>query len=235
MNLWNDTEARRRWEDGVRRRRESEAATKRAHPGGGAETLFDVVEERKHQQQQQLQTQTLQRGVDLLSLSTPQAPIIPMHLPPTQLLGIVKGIKSVPNHARHEFARLYAALAPFYYDLVAGGHSHSDPEVFRVFRDPEEQARMLAQLKTFSEADTALGWTERTERLKAMMGVFENAALREFEAGYEAGEVKGRMGRYARVLVELNGGGAVVQVFCQKWEGMPQGEGGMGNMLDCFE
>jgi recyclin-1 len=49
-----------------------------------------------------------------------------------------------------------------------------------------------------------------------MVGIFENAVLREFEQGYEAWDIDGRMRRYAHVLGVLNGGQAGIELFVQK-------------------
>ena len=91
-----------------------------------------------------------------------------------------------------------------------------DPVIFRVYRDPEQQAQMLSHLQVFTRSDWAQGWRQREEKLITMVGIFENAVLREFEQGYEAWDIDGRMRRYAHVLGVLNGGHAGVELFVQK-------------------
>lgn len=249
MGVWNETEARRRFEDAMKRKRAMDAAkreeeekkfaaTRNAAAGRGSvaagrsthSTLFDVDDEKKRRGT----VSSIGQGFDLMALSTspgetPRPPLSDRE----SLLTVMKGIRSIRGFARQEFARIYGALAPLYHDLVRA-RTHTDPVVFQMYRDPEEQAQMLAQLRVFAECDTALGWAERTDRLMAMMGVFENAALREFEGGYESADVDGCMKRYAHVLITLNGGQACIQLFVQKHPVLYEKEE-LGNPMDCFE
>ncbi|KAJ9630548.1 F-box protein: endocytic membrane traffic, recycling ReCYcling 1 [Taxawa tesnikishii (nom. ined.)] len=117
---------------------------------------------------------------------------------------------------------------------MAQSDSHADLLVFRTFRDPEQQARILADLKVFARSDTTQGWQEREGKLESMIGMFENAVLREFEQGYDAQDVDGRMKRYAHVLVTLNGGAAGVDFFIQNHPYMLRKEQ-LGNPLDCVD
>jgi recyclin-1 len=66
-----------------------------------------------------------------------------------------------------------------------------------------------------------------------MIGIFENAVLREFEQGYEAWDIDGRMRRYAHVLGVLNGGHAGVELFVQKHPIFSDREI-LGNSMDCI-
>jgi recyclin-1 len=108
-------------------------------------------------------------------------------LDPEALLNVFSMVRSIRGSARQEFGRIYAALAPFYYDL-ARSRSHMDPVIFRVYRDPEQQAQKLSHLQVFARSDWSQGWRQREEKLTTMVGIFENAVLREFEQGYEAWE-----------------------------------------------
>ncbi|KAI5795045.1 exocyst complex component Sec10-like protein [Geopyxis carbonaria] len=243
MGLWNEAEARARFDDAMRRRREREAARRAeeesrfaAKRASKASTVFDVVEEEKKAAAEAERRKTMaaeaekRRTVDLVSGGAAPRAVI---RDKAGLLTVLKGVRSQRGFARQEFGRIYGALAPLYFDVVKA-QTHTDPEVFRIFRDPEEQAAMLSQLRVFSECDTAVGWYERSERLKAMMGLFENAALREFEGGYEADDIDGRMKRYAHVLISLNGGVACIQLFVQKHPVLYEKES-LGNPLDCFD
>ncbi|CUS14548.1 unnamed protein product [Tuber aestivum] len=272
MGIWNEMEARRRFEDAMRRRRAVQAARaaeeerkalqngpktlntgpagRPSAPGvGGSLTLFDAGEE-DHRVQVQREASirraeldakrrtvagTITEGIDLMNL----APLKPIDTPrpsmadPSSLLKVLPSIKSIRGFARHEFGKIYAALGPLYFDL-AKAKTHTDPVVFRIYRDPEQQAQILGQLKVFAQCDTAHGWMDRLERLNLMIGIFENAALREFEGGYETGDIDGRMRRYANVLILLNGGQACVQLFVQKHPVMFE-RGELGNPMDSFE
>ena len=236
MGVWNEGEARKRFEEALKMKREmmrirAEEEAKRAGIGvnGNAglrktsTTLFDAgVEEERQKRSMEMAAKAKPSldGFETLALSSPAqstpAPITraPM-LDPEALLNVFSVVKSVRGSARQEFGRIYAALAPFYYDL-AKSRSHMDPVIFRVYRDPEQQAQMLSHLQIFARSDWAQGWRQREEKLTTMVGIFENAVLREFEQGYEAWDIDGRMRRYAHVLGVLNGGQAGIELFVQK-------------------
>ncbi|KAK3501684.1 exocyst complex component Sec10-domain-containing protein [Neurospora crassa] len=150
---------------------------------------------------------------------------------PEALLNVIKNARSIRGHARQEYGKIYGALAPFYFDL-AKAKSHTDPVVFRVFRDPERQAQMLANLRTFAKSDWAAGWRQREEKLATMAGIFESAVLHEFETGYEFWDVDGRMHKYAHVLDLLNGGTAAVELFIHKHPIFTDKEV-LANPMDC--
>ncbi|CZT02577.1 related to Sls2 protein [Rhynchosporium graminicola] len=255
MGVWNEGEARKRFEEAVKMKREimrirAEEEGKRTGIGvnGNAAqrktstTLFDAgVEEERQRQSTEVASKaagtSIEDGFETLALSsvaqssntsTARAAM----LDPEALLNIFSGLKSIRGSARQEYAKIYAALAPFYYDL-ARSRSHMDPIIFRVYRDPEQQAQMLAHLQIFSRTDWAQGWRQREEKLNTMIGIFENAVLREFEQGYEGMDVDGRMRRYAQVLAVLNGGHACIELFVQKHPMFTDREY-LGNSMDCI-
>ena len=257
LGLWNEGEARKRFEEGRRLRMEQmqkrhEEEAKRLHNGvggrgsglGGGQggkvstTLFDAgIEEKRQRRSQDIQAKARESvdGFETLTLSSAtaktEAPLqrAPM-LDPDALLNIFSGVRSIRGSARQEYGKIYAALAPFYFDL-ARSRSHIDPVIFRVYRDPEQQAQMLAHLTVFARSDWAQGWRQREERLVTMIGVFENAVLREFEQGYEVWDVDGKMRRYAHVLGVLNGGQAGIELFVQKH---PLFNERLGNSMECI-
>jgi recyclin-1 len=150
---------------------------------------------------------------------------------PEALLQVIRNARSVRGLARQEYGKIYGALAPFYFDLVRA-RTHTDPLVFKVFRDPERQAQMLANLRTFARSDWASGAQKREEKVGAMTGIFESAVLREFEQGYEFWDVDGRMSKYAHVLALLNGSSAAVDLFIQKHPVFTDREV-LANSMDC--
>ncbi|RYC64985.1 hypothetical protein CHU98_g1185 [Xylaria longipes] len=239
MGLWSDLEAKRRFEEAVKRKRD--AAARAAANGGpvssadkeGSTTIFDatIEEERRMAEATQPPRQSAATvdGFETLSLNTsrPKSPTED----PTALLDILKNVRSVRGHARQEFAKVYGALAPFYFDL-AQAKTHTEPVVFKVFRDPERQAQMLSNLQVFSKCDWTDGWSQRVEKLSSMVTIFEGAVLREFEQGYEFWDVDGRMRRYAHVLYSLNGGSAATDLFIQKHPIFNDREA-LGNPIDC--
>ncbi|KAF2141696.1 uncharacterized protein K452DRAFT_271364 [Aplosporella prunicola CBS 121167] len=250
MGCWNDVEARQRFEDAMKRKLEAQRAKEAEEArrtgamlngsingiagGGAGQTLFDagIEEERQRALPDSLtrsRKSTIESGFSPVGHETAQM----IYRDPEYALVALKKIRSVRGFARQEYGRVYGALAPYYFDL-AKSKSHMDPILFRVYRDPEQQAQMLAQLKTFANSDYSQGCLGREERLDTMMGVFENAVLREFEQGYELQDIDGRMRKYAHVLVTLNGGASGIDTFIHNHPLMIDKEK-LGDPLDCLE
>ncbi|GAP89163.2 putative exocyst complex component Sec10 [Rosellinia necatrix] len=240
MGLWSDLEAKKRFEDAMRRKLDATARPPAnggsAHVAGkeGGTTIFDaaIEEERRLAEatRSARQAEAAVDGFETLSLN-PAQPKSPFE-DPAALLTVLKNVRSVRGHARQEFSKVYGALAPFYYDL-AQAKTHTEPVVFKVFRDPERQAQMLSNLQTFSKCDWTDGWSQRVAKLSSMVTIFEGAVLREFEQGYEFWDVDGRMRRYAHVLFSLNGGSASTDLFIQKHPMFDDREA-LGNPIDCI-
>lgn len=244
MGVWNEAEARRRFDDAMRRRKEAQEREARARaasaagapgPGGGAgggnapkrqstTLFFDAEKEEERKRRVSVAppaappgrtrgpsvTADLKDGFETLSVAggpNPPQPSTTATKDPLKdseaLLQVLKNVISVRGHAREEYGKIYGALSPFYWDLVRA-KSHADPAIFKVFRDPESQAKMLANLQVFGKSDWTAGWSQREEKLTRMTNIFESAVLREFEQGYEVWDVEGKMKRYAHVLDTLN-------------------------------
>ncbi|GAW12665.1 hypothetical protein ANO14919_020350 [Xylariales sp. No.14919] len=240
MGIWSDLEAKKRFEDAMKRKRDAVARTATngdAVSGGnteGSTTIFDVAIEEERRMTEAIQA-TRQPGAtvdgfETLSLNSSQ-PKSPLE-DPTALLNVLKNVRSVRGHARQEFGKVYGALAPFYFDL-AQAKTHTEPIVFKVFRDPERQAQMLYNLQVFCKCDWTDGCSQRAAKLSNMVAIFEGAVLREFEQGYEFWDVDGRMRRYAHVLHSLNGGSAATDLFIQKHPIFNDREA-LGNPIDCI-
>jgi recyclin-1 len=254
MGCWNEGEARARFEEMMRKKWEAQKLrqdeeSKRVGVGvngiGGirktSTTLFDAGVEEERQRRS---TEAASRGIkanaidgfETLTLSAATTSSLgnptPSFHDPAAILTVLSKVRSMRGSARSEYGRVYAALAPFYFDL-ARSKSHTDPVIFRIFREPEQQAQMLAQLQIFALSDWAQGWRQREEKLSAMISIFENAVLREFEQGYEAWDIDGKMRRYAHVLSVLNGGQAGVELFVQKHP-IFSDRVRLGNCMDCI-
>ncbi|KAK0939807.1 F-box protein: endocytic membrane traffic, recycling ReCYcling 1 [Friedmanniomyces endolithicus] len=263
IGVWNEHEARQRVEEAMRRKAEAQRAREVEQarrtgvnlPGSGngvaggvgrrhagSVTLFDagVEEERQRKSLDKLRSPTLKRrgtiadGFEELTISPNSSSSAGEKAwDPSIALDMFKTLRSIRGRARQEFARLYGALGPLYTDL-ARAKNHSDAIIFRTYRDPEQQAQILANLKRFAQCDFATGWQEREARLDGMIGVFENAVLREFEQGYAAGDIDGRMHRYAHVPVTINGGAAVIESFISSHPIISHALRA-GDPLDCLE
>ncbi|KAF2665984.1 secretion pathway protein Sls2/Rcy1 [Microthyrium microscopicum] len=216
MGVWDEGEARRRAEDGLKRG--AGAPVGKALPGGRRSmTLFDAgAEERKKSAEGDAKGKgSSDAGFDRPKLvSGAVAPSGVAAKDPMAALKVMARVRSIRGFARQEFGKVYGALAPFYFD-IARSQSHSDPVLFRTYREPEQQAQMLSQLRRFVKADYSQGWDLREQKLENIMGIFENAVLREFEQGMNSGDAEGRMKRYATVLVILNGGSSGIDMFIQ--------------------
>jgi recyclin-1 len=148
-------------------------------------------------------------------------------------LVVLKQARSIRGEARQEYGKIHAALAPFYEDIARTGPSDANL-VFTKYKDPQDQAQILAQLLSFSKSDLTPGWDERLERLQGAVSMFETAALKEFRQGYESDDVDGNMRRYAHILWTLNGGQSAVDLFIHHNHLMTQ-KSDLGNVADCID
>ncbi|KAL9123905.1 MAG: hypothetical protein Q9217_006710, partial [Psora testacea] len=143
---------------------------------------------------------------------------------PVARLAVLRHVRSLRGQARREFGMVYSALAPFYEDAVKV-QSHTLAKVFRTYRDPEHQAQMLSNLVRFANSDLSEGWSRRREKLAALVAAFEQAVTKQFQQAIAAGDVEGKMRKYAHVLVSLDGGAKGVEMFidsnpviCERWK-----------------
>lgn len=148
------------------------------------------------------------------------------------ILDVIAKARSIRGYARQEYGKIYGALAPFYLDAIQC-KSHTDAIVFRTYRDPGHQAKMLSQLVRFAKSDISQGWQLREEKLDELESAFENAVSREFEQGLETGDVEGKMRKYAGVLVDLNGGQRAIDRFVGR-NAIITGSRNLGNPMDCI-
>lgn len=263
IGVWNEGEAKKRLEDAMKRKAEQQKAkgadearktgvnlpgSMNGIAGGGRRhagsvTLFDAgIEESNYRRSQDQQHNmpkprrkgTLADGFDDLTIS-PSSPqqAESKAWDPNVALKALKRVRSIRGAARQEFGKAYGALGPLYFNL-AQARGHSDAIIFRTYQDPEEQAQILSSVKRFAKCDNSAGWQQRELKLDTMIGVFENAVLREFEQGHTAGDVEGRMRRYAHVLVTLNGGNAGVDSFISNHPIMTR-TARLGSPLECLE
>ena len=173
-------------------------------------------------------------GFDQISLSpatpAPPSPVKPLDSEMT--LYIMDHVRSIRGHARGEYGRVYAALLPFYKDATRSKHP-SNAKIFRVYRDPTQQAQMLSQLTRFAKSDSAQGSLQREKRILFMVSAFEDAVAKEYEQGLQIGDVDGRMRKYAHVLVTLNGGQRAADRFLAESTVLKDGAQ-LGDPMDCF-
>ena len=253
MGAWNELEARQKTEAVIKKkleghnRGESTAALKNGagHAGvngvqgqsgrrrSSAGVGEDLIDPAFEHQTISLPIKSPVDGMANMSLAngaTAKAPLLSAQQ--MAKLHAIERIRSIRGAARQEYGKVYGALAPYYLN-IAGSPESTEPRVFQEFKDPEHQAKMLAQLRIFAKSDASLGWQAREEALESMCGVFENAALREFNHAYSSLDYDGRMKQYAHVLVALNGGNAAIDSFIHNNRLMQQ-KANLGNSLDCL-
>jgi recyclin-1 len=254
MGVWNDVEARQRFEEGRRRKADAHRTTGSHLPddtdgqsGGarthaGSVTLFDAgVEEERYKSSQDQARSSVHRRRETLTDGFNELPTSPavsssglnIQQDPAAALNVLTTVRSIRGHARQEFGKVYAALGPFYNNLVKS-RNQSDSMIFRTYRDPEQQAQILSQLKRFAQSDHTEGWAGREAKLDATISAFEHAVLREFQQGLVANDVEGRMKRYAHVLVAANGGVAGVDAYINSILESNELKR-LGSLLDCLE
>ncbi|OAA66259.1 secretion pathway protein Sls2/Rcy1 [Cordyceps fumosorosea ARSEF 2679] len=218
MGCWDEREARQRFEEAVRRRREqaaAAAAAAAAQNGTNKQTTTTLFDASTEEQRRKRAVSELRDGFETMTVGAPANTNNAGADGQAAYLDVLVNAKSIRGAARQEYGKIYGALAPFYFDIVKA-RTHADPLVFQAFRDPETQARMLANLRRFARSDWAAGCMAREAKLEAMTGIFESAVMREFEQGYEFWDVDGRMRRFGHVLHALNGAKSAVEVFIRK-------------------
>ena len=257
MGSWNEGEARKRAETARRKRSETlqslhQQEAKREgigvngalHKSHGSDktgmpsiTIFDAAAEEQgqrlaHSRLSNTAVLELDDGFDAIDLTHNEKPSQYRAPDPSSRLKIFSNVRSLRGFARQEYGKIYRALAPFYLDAVRC-LNHTYAIVFRTYRDPDEQARMLSNLTKFSNSDITQGWSQRKEKFEALVEAFENAVSREYEQALDAEDITGKVRKYAHVLVSLNGGHTAVELFisrssivCSRYR--------LGNPLDCL-
>lgn len=152
---------------------------------------------------------------------------------PTSRLEVLSHARSIRGQARQEYGKIYRSLNQYFDDAITC-KDHTTAVVFRVYRDPNHQAQMLANLARFADSDIAQGWHERQQKLYKLTEAFETAVAREFEQALETGDVDGKQRKYAHVLAALNGGQKGVDLFISH-SSIVAHRDELGNPLDCLK
>ena len=258
MGCWVESEARKRADTARRKRsetlqslqqgakREGIGVKEAAHNTGGTRasvvpsiTIFDAVTGEQGQGPGQVYGDSpkpaiadLDDGFDAIDLVQDEKPSRYSRDDTSSKLKVFSRVRSLRGFARQEYGKIYGALAPFYLDAVSCPN-HTYAIVFRTFRDPDQQAQMLSNLAKFSKSDISQGWLQRQEKFDALVMAFEKAVTQEFEQALDAGDVEGKMSKYARVLVSLNGGDGAVELFVSR-SSLISSRYLLGNPLDCL-
>ncbi|KIV78341.1 hypothetical protein PV11_10066 [Exophiala sideris] len=244
MNCWNEAEARKRKEPpktpitpgGRLGRIEPNLVNGKGRP----EVLFDFDSSPIAQRHQPNLLSPLRPreatadGFDVAELATPPA-LDTAELPvdPTEALSVFQRVKSTRGQARQEYGRIYKLLAPHYIDLYSASNP-LESRIFKNFSVPEQQAQLLANVRTFAASDLSPESESRARRITETVDRFDTAALLEFRQGYEYKDIRGRMRQYARVMHILNGGKSGVDLFLHDNKLINQ-KAALGSVSDCID
>ena len=206
-------------------------------PQGPGNTIFDaavtVAEQGEKPNSAPLKAApNIEDGFDAIEISSPERPAAYIPQDTASRIDIFNHVFSLRGFARQEYGKVYGALAPFYLDAIRC-ENHTHAKVFRTYRDPNQQAQMLFNISKFSNSDMSEGWQKRKEKFDSLVTAFENAVSKEFEQALDAGDVTGKMRKYAHVLAYLNGGHSGVELFISK-SSIIGSRYRLGNPLDCL-
>lgn len=257
MGCWDENEARKRVEAARRKRSETmqsihQEEAKRAgigvnstangtngsrKPERPSVTIFDATvevagQEEKTNGAQLKAASTVEDGFDAIELSPQGEPAAYKPQDTASRINIFTQVCSHRGFARQEYGKVYGALAPFYFDAMRC-ENHTHATVFRTYRDPAQQAKMLSNISRFSNSDMSEGWQKRKEKFDALAEAFETAVSKEFEQALDAGDIAGKVRKYAHVLVDLNGGYSGVETFISR-SSIIGSRYRLGNALDCL-
>ena len=257
MGCWDENEARKRTEAARRKRSETLQSVHQdeakcagigvngtAHgingsenPGSAGTTIFDAAVEVAGQEEKMNNVPSktapiVEDGFDAIETSPQRRPAAYNSQEIASPLDIFTHVSSLRGFARQEYGKVYGALSPFYLDVIRC-ENHTHATVFRTYRDPIQQARMLSNLSKFSSSDTSAGWRKRKQKFDTLVEAFEMAVFKEFEQALDAGDIAGKLRKYAHVLVYLNGGHSGVELFISR-SSIIGSRYMLGNALDCL-
>lgn len=127
-------------------------------------------------------------------------------------LDVLAHVRSSRKLARQEYGQIHKVLYPYYRDVRSASNLNSSV-IYRDYTSPEDRARMLMNVRRFSESDLSAGIFQRRQNIEDAIQRFATQALLEFQAGYQSKDFQGRMKLYAHVLYTLNGGQDSVNLF----------------------
>jgi recyclin-1 len=107
----------------------------------------------------------------------------------------------------------------------------------RIFKDfdlPDQQARLLANVRIFSASDFSPGSGRREQQINEAVSMFDTEALLEFRQGYEFKDIQGKMRQSARVMHTLNGGRSGIDLFLHDNKIINQ-KSELGSVSDCID
>lgn len=237
MGCWSESEARQNMEilrDGagpVGKRRQSSIDNKMVNGKGRPEIMVNG-QRRKPSLVGSPQKIRPDDGFDTINIGAVKATQQPVVSQKDSALAVLASVQSIRGRARQQYGKVYHTLAPFYKDALA--NPSTTALIFRAYSLPEQQARMLSQIRQFSQSDFSPGGDYRERRLNEMVTMFNTAALLEFRKGYEYKDIQGRMKQYAHVMHILDGGQNGVDLYLNDNRLIAE-KNRLGTVSDCID
>lgn len=120
-----------------------------------------------------------------------------------------------PKVAKFQCIKIYSTLAPFYNDLLTS-KPYDQLTLFKVYLTPEEQARILKNLKLLNDVDYSITLHDLCrDKINDLFEVFENALLRELEINYDIQDYD-KTKKFVTILAELHNDQTLINFFLQK-------------------
>ncbi|KAF2156990.1 hypothetical protein K461DRAFT_298972 [Myriangium duriaei CBS 260.36] len=241
IGVWDENEARQRQENALHRRPTDAGARIGGGPngsitagGGHTATLFDIDAggQTRNRANSHRKRPSLSDGFDDMTLASPTGTAMQPSTHHTRAISVIRDSRSMHGQARQSYGKIHAALNPFYVDITRPEYS-TDPMVFRVFHEPQQQAQVLSNLGKYGQADNQLGWQDRVEKLQDATNSFQNRIMSDLRNAYAEKDVP-RMHSSVVIATILDGGQSAVDVFIDNHPLMT-GTQRLANPLDCVE
>ncbi|CAK7897042.1 recyclin-1 [[Candida] anglica] len=124
-------------------------------------------------------------------------------------------IVKLPKLARFQILKIYKCLQPYYGDLLSN-QAYEKLRMFKDFRTPADQAKILQNLVRFNCIDYDERSREVTkEKINALFEMFENALLRELEIHYDIEDFP-KTKSFVSILSSLGNDQTLIDFFLQK-------------------
>lgn len=145
------------------------------------------------------------------SSSSEQGELVNLETPLTCMDRIIKS----PKGAKKQVLMIHKYLKD-YYDELSLNKPFNQLRIFKDFQSPEDQARLLRNLRRYNKMDPNIETRLTIEdKISTLFEIFENALLRELEINFDIEDyLKAR--KYVNILVSLQNEQTLIDFFLQK-------------------
>lgn len=124
-------------------------------------------------------------------------------------------IYKAPKLARFQVLQILLTLKDYYKDLQSNT-AYNQLRIFKAYQTPEDQARLLGNLKRYNAMDIdEVSKKTVAEKIADIMEIFENALLRELEIHFDLQEYE-KAKEFVAIMVELKNDQTLIDFFLQK-------------------